>query len=167
MCAVIETISGFGWRRAAARWSYEGLLSAFRRAESFSGGASEHHGAEGPLPVLLPDAELSSVVRAYMAAGSAAGIPWLGDHNTGRLIGIAPNSLTIRAGRRVSAADAYLGPLRERKNLTVISGALAHRLTHVGTRISGATVNIDGQPTALAAGATILCAGAIDSPLLL
>jgi len=157
------------WMEATGseRWSYEGLLPAFRRQESFSGGASEHHGADGPLPVFLPDAELSPLVRAYMAAASAAGIPWLGDHNTGRLIGIAPNSLTIRAGRRVSAANAYLDPVRERTNLTVISDALAHRLTHVGTRISGVSVNIDGQLTALAARATILCAGAIDSPLLL
>jgi pyridoxine 4-oxidase len=157
------------WMEASgsARWSYEGLLSAFRRAESFSGGASEHHGAEGPLPVLLPDAELSPVVRAYMAAGSAAGIPWLGDHNTGRLIGIAPNSLTIRAGRRVSAANAYLDPLRGRANLSVISSALAHRLILSGTRVCGVAVEIDGQAAALSAGNTILCAGAIDSPLLL
>src|ERR1700686_2089626 len=34
----------------SARWSYEGLLPAFRRLESFSGGLSEHHGADGPLP---------------------------------------------------------------------------------------------------------------------
>src|SRR6202035_6158563 len=112
----------------ASRWSYRGLLPAFRRTEDFSVGASEQHGAGGPLPVLLPDAELSPVVRAYMAAGLAAGIPWLGDHNTGRLIGVAPNSLTIRAGRRVTAADAYVDPVLARGNLTVISGTMVHRL---------------------------------------
>lgn len=84
----------------SARWSYEGLLPAFRRLESFSGGSSEHHGADGPLPVLLPDAELSPVVRAYMAAGLAAGIPWLGEHNTSRLVGVAPSrAATVAASR--------------------------------------------------------------------
>ena len=151
----------------ASRWSYAGLLPAFRRTESFSGGASEHHGAGGPLPVLLPDAELSPVVRAYMAAGLAAGIPWLGDHNAGRLIGVAPNSLTIRAGRRVTAADAYLEPVLARGNLTVVSRAMVHRLTLSGTRVTGVTAEIDGQVTMLEAGITILCAGAIATPLLL
>jgi pyridoxine 4-oxidase len=151
----------------ASRWSYEALLPAFRRTESFSGGASEQHGAGGPLPVLLPDAELSPVVRAYMAAGLAAGIPWLGEHNTGTLIGVAPNSLTIRAGRRVTAADAYLEPVLARGNLTVLSGAMVHRLTLSGTRVTGVTAEVDGEVTTIEAGMTILCAGAIASPLLL
>jgi pyridoxine 4-oxidase len=152
---------------SSVRWSYEGLLPAFRRQESFSGGSSEHHGADGPLPVLMPDAELSPVVRAYMTAGLASGIPWLGDHNTGRLIGIAPNSLTIRAGRRVTVADAYLEPVRARANLTVISGAMVHRLILSGERATGVTAEIDDEVTTLEAGITILCAGAIASPLLL
>src|ERR1700733_1023683 len=52
----------------SSRWSYEGLLPAFRRTENFSGGAdaqhggagTQHggigaqHGAAGPLPVMLP-----------------------------------------------------------------------------------------------------------------
>jgi pyridoxine 4-oxidase len=151
----------------SARWSYAGLLPAFRRLESFSGGSSEHHGADGPLPVWLPDAELSPLVRAYMAAAMASGIAWLGDHNTGRLVGVAPNSLTIRGGRRVTVADAYLDCVRARPNLTVISDALVHRLTLSGTSATGVIAEIRGKATTLEAGVTILCAGAIASPLLL
>lgn len=149
------------------RWSYAGLLPAFRKIESFSGGACEHHGADGPLPVMLPDAELSPLVRAYMAAALAAGIPWRGDHNTGSLLGVAPNSLTIRAGLRVTVADAYLDPVRDRRNLTVISHAKAHALAVSGSRVTGVTAQLDNRYTTLAAGMTILCAGAIASPLLL
>lgn len=136
----------------SARWSYEGLLPAFHSS---------------PMPVMLPDAELSPVVRAYWAAGSAAGIPWRGDHNTGNLLGLAPNSLTIRAGRRVTAADAYLEPVRTRANLTVIGNATVHTLTLSGTRVSGVTAEINGQMTTLSAGMTLLCAGAVGTPLLL
>jgi pyridoxine 4-oxidase len=151
----------------SARWSYEGLLPAFRRLESFSGGSSEHHGADGPLPVWLPDAEVSPLVRAYMAAAMASGIAWLGDHNRGRLVGVAPNSLTIRAGRRVTVADAYLDCVRTRPNLTVVSEALVHRLTLSGTSATGVIADIGGKATTLEAAVTILCAGAIASPLLL
>ena len=176
-----EDFTAWSDATGSPRWSYEGLLPAFRRTENFSGGAgtqhggaSAQHGDAGPLPVMLPDADLSPVVRAYMAAGLAAGIPWLGDHNTGELLGVAPNSLTIRAGRRVTAADAYLEPARARPNLTVISHARVLELTlsatRVGgsaTRVSGVTAQIDGRLTALDAGLTILCAGTIASPLLL
>jgi pyridoxine 4-oxidase len=150
-----------------SRWSYEGLLPAFRRTESFSGGAGPQHGGDGPLPVLLPNEELSPVVRAYMAAAQAAGIPWLGDHNTGTLIGVAPNSLTIHDGRRVTAADAYLNPVRSRRNLTVISDARVHRLSMSGTRVTGVIAEIQGHASFLEAGMTLLCAGTIESPLLL
>jgi pyridoxine 4-oxidase len=157
------------WARVtgSTRWSYDGLLPAFRRMERFSGGASAQHGDAGPLTVMLPDAELSPVVRAYMAAGLEAGVPWLGDHNTGRLLGVAPNSLTIRHGRRVTTASAYLDPIRDRSNLTVLAGALAHRLTFSGARVDGVMALIDGQPQCVHAGLTILSMGAIASPLLL
>ena len=149
------------------RWSYAGLLPAFRRIESFSGGADAQHGADGPLPVLLPDVELSPVVRAYMAAGLGLGIPWRGDHNAGALPGVAPNSLTIRDGRRVTAADAFLEPIRGRSNLTVISHVRAHRLLVSGDRIGGVIARAGDRDRVFPAGMLILCAGAIESPLLL
>ena len=157
------------WAEATgcALWSYEGLLPAFRRMESFSGGASLQHGADGPLTVMLPDAELSPVVRAYMSAAGSLGIPWLGDHNAGRMAGVAPNSLTIREGRRVTSASAWLDPARARLNLTVISGALAERLQFSGTRITGVVTTLPEGPVLLSADTIILCAGAIGTPLLL
>jgi choline dehydrogenase-like flavoprotein len=151
----------------APRWSYDGLLPAFRRMERFSGGASAQHGDAGPLTVLLPEADLSPVVRAYMAAGSGAGVPWLGDHNTGRLPGVAANSLTIRDGRRVTAATAYLEPIQGRANLTVVPRALVQALVLSGARVTGVTARIAGKAAAISAGATILSMGALGSPLLL
>jgi choline dehydrogenase-like flavoprotein len=163
------------WALAAGspRWSYAGLLPAFRRMERFSGAArsagapNEAHGDAGPLTVMLPDAELSPVVRAYMAAGLAAGVPWLGDHNTGRLLGVAPISLTIRDGRRVTVADAYLEPIRGRANLTVLTQTRVEELVLSGTRVTGVHALADGQRMRISAGTTILSLGSIASPLLL
>jgi len=151
----------------SVRWSYAGLLPAFRRMEDFSGGASDQHGVGGPLRVMLPDAELSPVARAYMAAAMEAGAPWVGDHNDGRMTGVAANSLTIRDGRRVSAADAWLDPVRPRPNLTVITEGLAERLLSSGSRIGGVVTSVGGTTQVLSAGITVLCAGAIGTPLLL
>ncbi|TBW41335.1 pyridoxine 4-oxidase [Siculibacillus lacustris] len=151
----------------SAKWSHAGLLPAFRRMERFSGAADGAHGDAGPLPVWLPDAEVSPLVRAYMQAGADLGVPVIGDHNAGPLCGVAPNSLTIRDGRRVSAADAWLTPAIARPNLTLITGAVVHRLAFAGDRVTGAEVEIDGRAATISAGVTLIAAGAVASPLLL
>ncbi|MGK9170187.1 GMC family oxidoreductase N-terminal domain-containing protein [Inquilinus limosus] len=148
-------------------WSYEALLPAFRRSERFSGGASAVHGDAGPLDVLLPDEQIHPLVRAYMEAGLAIGAPWLGDHNAGPLAGVAPNQLTIRDGRRLSVADAYLAPVLGRPNLTLLTEILVHDLVLQSGRVRGVRVTRHGAEEIVTADRIVLCAGAVASPLLL
>ncbi|WP_137154376.1 GMC family oxidoreductase N-terminal domain-containing protein [Rhizobium sp. FKL33] len=152
---------------ASARWSYEGLLPSFIAMEDFSGEASAYHGKGGPLAVWKPAEEVSPVAEAYMRAGQEIGAPALGDHNGEHLNGVAANSLTIRNGKRVSAAQAYLFPALARPNLTVQGGATVHRLIIEGRRVTGVAVTIDGQDLVYSADAVILAAGAVADPLLL
>lgn len=158
------------WAEAGgARWSYDGLLPGFMRSEDFSGLLSPERGRGGPFPVYLPDAELSQVVRAYMAAGAALGVPSLTDHNGRQLAGTAPNSLNIRNGRRVTVADAYLPPaVTVRPNLTLLLGHAVEQITFDGRRATGVlAATTDGDTAALPADRVVLCAGAIETPLLL
>lgn len=148
-------------------WSYQALLPAFRRSERFSGGALAVHGDAGPLDVLLPDEQVHPLVRAYMAAGLVIGAPWLGDHNAGPLAGVAPNQLTIRDGRRLSVADAYLAPVLGRPNLTVLTGVLVHDLVLDRGQARGIRVTRGGVDQILAADRIVLCGGTVASPLLL
>ena len=148
-------------------WSYEALLPAFRRSERFSGGASAMRGDAGPLDVLLPDQQIHPLVRDYMAAGVAIGAPWLGDHNAGPLAGVAPNQLTIRDGRRLSVADAYLTPVLGRPNLTLLTEILVHDLVLQGGRARGVRITRDGAEEIVTADRIVVCAGAVASPLLL
>ncbi len=155
------------WAEAGgARWSYEALLPAFCRSESFSGGASAAHGDAGPLPVLLPAAELHPLVQAFMAAGRAVGAPHLGDHNAGRLAGVAANSLTIRDGRRVSVADAYM-TAETRRRVNLLTEANVERLLIDGSRIAGIEVRRGGATQTLYADTIVVSAGTVASPLLL
>lgn len=158
------------WAEAGgARWSYDGLLPGFMLSEDFSGQPSKERGRGGPFPVYLPDTEVSPVARAYMAAGASLGVPSLTDHNGRQLAGTAPNSLNIRNGRRVTVADAYLPPaVLARPNLTLLLGHRAEQVTFDGTRTTGALVTAaDGATTTLLASRVVLCAGAIETPLLL
>jgi len=150
------------------QWSYDGLLPAFIRSENFSGGASDVHGVSGPMPVYLPDDELSPVVRAYIQAGRELGVPSLPDHNGRNLNGTTPNSLMIRNGRRVSVADAYLTEdVRARPNLTILTGVLVHRLRLSGGKVTGIESTRDGRDEIFTGDQILLCAGGVASPLLL
>lgn len=149
------------------QWSYAGLLQAFRRSENFSGGTSDVHGSAGPLDVVLPDAAISPVVRDYMAAAEAIGIPRLGDHNGRQLAGTAANSLTLRAGLRLSVAEAYLTPALSRSNLSVVTGSITERIVFDRARAIGLSIVRAGRREFIAADVIVICAGSIGSPVLL
>lgn len=156
------------WTAAGgARWSFDRLLPWFKRSERFSGGASDWHGDAGPLDVLLPSTGLNPVAMAFMAASEDLGIPRSGDHNGPRMRGAAANSLTIRDGQRLSVADAYLSPVRDRANLSILTGRIAERLTLSGGRVTGVITQVDGGRETLTADRVVLATGAIATPLLL
>jgi pyridoxine 4-oxidase len=149
------------------RWSYEGLLPAFRASECYSRGANNLHGDAGPLDVLLPDTEVSPLVRAYIEAARVCGAPNLGEHNGRELAGTAPNALTIRNGRRLSVADAYLTPALGRRNLTLFMNCLVDHIVFAGEHAIGVAVNLDSGRQIIGAKTVVLAAGTIASPLIL
>jgi choline dehydrogenase-like flavoprotein len=102
-----------------------------------------------------------------MQAGLNQGAPWLGDHNGGQLCGVAANSLTIRDGKRVSAADAWLTPARARPNLSILLNTQVEKLLIDHQRIRAVECHRDGATFTLSANTVILAAGALASPALL
>lgn len=154
------------WHEATgdARWSWDGLMPAFLAIEDHSLGGDGIHGKGGPMPVWLPDAEVSPFARAYIEAGAALGLPRLNGHNTGQMIGVTPNSLMIRDGRRVTVAEAWLTPgVRARANLTILTGTAVHRIELQGSRITA----LETSAGRIEADEVILSAGAIEGPALL
>jgi choline dehydrogenase len=157
------------WARLGNRgWSYDDLLPYFRRAEDQQRGADFYHGVGGPLAV--SDAtEPHALCDAFIAAAVEAGHPINPDFNGASQEGAGYFQTTSRRGRRCSAAVAYLRPARRRKNLSVITGALVHRVKLEGKRATAVEWSDAGGQlhTALAAREIILAAGAIGSPHLL
>ncbi|MBL8575696.1 MAG: GMC family oxidoreductase [Mesorhizobium sp.] len=150
------------------RWSWDGLLPAFMAIEDHSLGGDGIHGKGGPLPVWLPGEEVSPVARAYIEAGAALGLRRIRGHNTGEMVGVTPNSLTIRGGRRVTVAEAWLTPtVRARKNLTILTGCLVRRLKLEGGRVAALEAVGPEGPVEITADEIILSAGSIESPALL
>jgi len=154
------------WAEATndARWSWDGLLPAFEANED-----REVAGRDGgPLPVHRTDAEASKLTHAFVSAGAALGLPRIHGHNEGVMIGVTPNSMNIRDGKRVMVADAWLTPeVRARANLTIVTGALARRLVLSGDRVEDVEVIGRDGPVLISADTVLLCAGSLESPALL
>ncbi|RWR08315.1 GMC family oxidoreductase [Paenirhodobacter populi] len=149
-----------------AGWSYDALLPHFRATEGYAT-ETPLHGARGEMPVTIPEAETHPLVRSYIEGWQELGLPRLPDHNGREVIGAAPNALMIRDGRRVTTGEAFLRPVLDRPNLTVITGAEVHRLRIAAGRVTGVEIRTPEGDTVLAAGQVILSMGTIGDPLLL
>jgi len=74
----------------------------------------------------------------------------------------------VRDGTRCSPSRAYLWPVMGNQHLTVLTEALAVKLTLSGARCTGLDCLLDGQVHSVRASReVILCAGAIHTPRLL
>jgi len=143
-------------------WSFAEVLPFFRRAEDRAAGANAWRGAGGPVRIETPRPP-HPLALAFLAAAAQRGYPVLADPNGARTEGAFLGELTIRQGRRCSAADAYLA--RPPPNLVIRTEAEVAALRFAGLRCTGVRL-ADG--TAIEAGAgVVLSAGALHSPLLL
>jgi choline dehydrogenase len=150
-----------------AGWGYADVLPYFRKLEHNVRGASEWHGADGPLWASDIRAK-HELVEAWIAAAAELGIPRNEDFNGATQEGAGYYQLTTRRGFRCSTAVAYLRPSRGRANLAVETNARALRLVLDGRRACGVFFRQDGCDRKVnARREVIVAAGAMQSPQLL
>jgi choline dehydrogenase len=152
-------------------WDYAHCLPYFKRMETCLAGADEWRGGSGPL-IMERGPATSPLFGAFFEAVQQAGHPLTNDVNGYRQEGFAPFDRNVYRGRRLSAARAYLHPVRKRPNLTVETLAMVTGL--VTTRVDGTprVTGVDYRRTGrghrrVQAAEVILCGGAINSPQLL
>ncbi len=149
-------------------WDYAHCLPYFKRMENClaTDGADQFRGHSGPLELERGPAT-NPLFGAFFDAVQQAGYPMTDDVNGFQQEGFAKFDRNVRRGRRLSAARAYLHPVMHRKNLTVTTRALVHRVLFDGTRATGVEFSTRGGAQQVTAGEVILCGGAFNSPQLL
>ena len=156
------------WRQLGnAGWGWDDVLPYFKRSEDYSHGADELHGAGGEWRV--EEMRLSwEILDAFRAAAAEVGIPNTDDFNRGNNEGCGYFQVNQKSGVRWSTATAFLKPVRDRKNLTVLTHAQAKRITFDGRRANGVEIIQKGTDGHVAARReVILASGAVGSPQLL
>jgi choline dehydrogenase len=157
------------WRAAGnPGWSWADVLPYFRKLEDHAWGASEYHGAGGPVHVSDVSASVHPLCATFLEACNTLGIPYTRDFNGAQTEGAGLWHVTIKRGVRVSAASAYLRPVMHRPNLSVQLRAHATRVLFSGTRATGVEYLQHGtRHVAQAQREVLVSAGAINSPQLL
>lgn len=152
-------------------WGYDEVLPYFIKAENNVHGGDEIHGDSGPLHVsdLLSPRDIS---KAFVEAAVAHGLDHNQDFNGKKQDGAGLYQVTHfhgeKQGQRCSAAAAYLHPVQNRSNLTVITHAQANRILFEDKRAVGVAYEKDGvEHTVMARHEVILSSGAFGSPKIL
>ena len=153
-------------------WSWDEVLPYFLRTEDYAHGASELHGAGGELRVEERRVNWE-ILDAWRDAAAECGIPKIDEFNRGDNFGNAYFQMNQKRGVRWSNAKAFLHPVMQRQNLTVITGAHVERirLQNMGLlrRATGVEFRLGfrGRQFAQARREVILSAGSIGSPQIL
>jgi choline dehydrogenase len=147
-------------------WGWDTILPIYRAIENHELGAAPTRGAGGPLDVsvgTLPEI-------CWDLVNSARNLGWsvAGDLNATDAERIGPAIRTIKNGRRVSAAHAFLRPVRDRPNLTIAINTTVDRIDFEGDKAVGVQAATPrGRTTYTASRETILALGSIATPKLL
>ncbi len=150
-------------------WGYADVLPYFKKAEDQARGADKFHGTGGPLHV--SDITRHPLSLAFLQAAEQIGLPLTQDFNGAQQVGMGQYQATIKNGRRVSTAEAYLQPIRTRPNLTIRTGVHVMQVLFAGQsgRVGGVRyIDPQGDKREVKANKEVLlCAGAINSPQIL
>lgn len=148
-------------------WSYEDVLPYFKRSEDCENGPDAYHGEGGPLWVGNVKNDFP-VCDAFIEAAQQAGHTRNNDINGASQEGVGYFPTNIKQGRRLSSASAFLTPVKNKKNLTVITSAITSRVVFEHRRAVAVDCKVKGERLRFSAGKEIvLCGGAINSPKLL
>ncbi|MEZ5775842.1 MAG: GMC family oxidoreductase N-terminal domain-containing protein [Hyphomicrobiaceae bacterium] len=149
-------------------WAWKDVLATYKRLEDHDFGASEWHGAGGPVHISDVSAETHPLTKRFIRAGEEMGLPFSRDLNGAVQEGFGYYHLTTANGMRESTARAYLWKAKRRANLTILTGAQATRILFAGKRAVGVEY-LQGRRKHIAhAGReVVVSAGAINAPQLL
>ena len=151
------------------QWSFDQVLPYFRKLEADVDFTDENHGSAGPVHVRrYSESQWRPDQAAFYEACCDAGFVPCPDFNhpeSGDGVGQFP--LNNKSRTRISMAQAYLAPARNRTNLTIKPNCRTLSILFEGTHAAGLQVTSDGSPETLSADQIILSAGAIGSPHLL
>ena len=148
-------------------WSYEEVLPYFKKAEHNEMIDNEYHGQNGPLNVTNTPYKNKFIDYFIEAASKFYKIN--DDYNGKDQEGIGIYQTTQKNGKRCSAANAYLHPIKDRPNLTILTDTIIDRIIFDGNKATFVEC-LDKKNNSFQIGVkkeVVLSSGAFGSPQIL
>lgn len=148
-------------------WAFEDVLPYFIKSENNQRIQNEFHGNHGPLHV--SDLKHHNILSdTFLKACEQTGYNLTDDFNGNKQRGFGLYQVTQRDGSRNSSAQAYLQPVKQRKNLTVWTKSYAQKVIVKNNHAKGIEVIKSGKLHKVYANKEVLLSGgALNSPHLL
>ncbi len=148
-------------------WSWDNVLSVFKRSEDYWRGADDYHNSGGEWRVERQRLHWD-ILDHVAEAARQMGIEPTDEFNRGTNAGSSIFEVNQRRGVRWNASKAFLRSAMQRPNLTVATGALIDKLVMDGRHARGVEFSLKGQRcVARSRVETVLAAGSIGSPTIL
>lgn len=161
------------WHELGAQgWTWENCLPYFRKIEADRDFDGPLHGHDGPISIRrIDDERISPFVDCVMQTIDKNGWPIGKDQNGEWRDGTYRGAIAVSdQGERLPTSIAYLtDEVRKRRNLQIMTGFTAVKITFDGKKATGAIIKADGQTDTIQLNAheVIVASGAIHSPALL
>ena len=155
--------------RGLPGWGWDEIGRCIRTFENYRApGGYAGRGRDGEQQI-TPSTYNSPVFAALAEAAASIGAPWTDDITTPGAPAAGRSQYTVsRMGQRASSYEAFVAPVRNRANLTILTKSEVKRIVIEQGRATGVVVERDGaQQTLSAAGEVILSAGVFGSPQML
>ncbi|MGH8687848.1 MAG: GMC family oxidoreductase, partial [Burkholderiales bacterium] len=127
-----------------AGWSWDEVLPVFQSLEDYQHGATDTYGSGGELRVEDPRVRWE-ILDAWREAAGECGIAPIKVFNTGDNSGCAYFQVNQKRGVRWSATKAFLRPVLNRPNLTVITNAHVSKILFEGKAATGVQYRAGGD----------------------
>ncbi|MDZ4714046.1 MAG: GMC family oxidoreductase N-terminal domain-containing protein [Cytophagales bacterium] len=158
------------WRALGCTgWSYDEILPYFMKSEHNEQFENEFHARGGLLNVTEAYWHHTLLGETFIQACAQCGIPVNQDVNGAMQEGTGWFQFTMKNGKRMSAARAFLAPARSRANLTVITRALCQTILIEKDVATGVELVLEGGGRLIVSARkeVLVSAGAFESPKLL
>ncbi|MGE8408195.1 MAG: GMC family oxidoreductase [Pseudomonas sp.] len=145
-------------------WAWNDVLPLFKASERHFAGTSEAHGGDGEWRVEQQRYSWP-ILDAFREAAAQQGIASVDDFNGGDNQGCGYFQVNQKAGVRWNASKAFLRPIANRPNLSVLTGVEVDRVLLQDGRATAVRGRWQGQWQDFnARREVLLCAGAVGSP---
>ncbi|KAK5074637.1 hypothetical protein LTR70_010083 [Exophiala xenobiotica] len=146
-------------------WSFEEVLPVYRSLEDDRDGDAGSGIRGMHILTRAKVSELGRIQQAFVEGASKCGFDFVNNLNATSTEGVGCSPCCRKGNVRVSLANTFIDPVRNRRNISIMANRIVDRITFDGSRATG--IELVGGHRIYASEEVIVCAGAIFSPAIL